>query len=124
MYLLGCSTNSGMRVGLVGTGYWARTVHGPSAATHPRLTFSGVWGRDAAKATEVAHSLGGRGYTDFDEFLRDVDALTFAIPPDVQAELALRAARSGKHVLLEKPIALSLGPALELEQAVENAGVA
>ena len=113
-----------MRVGVVGTGYWATTVHAPSIASHPRATFSGVWGRDTSKAVAVAPPLGGRAYSDFDAFLQDVDALTFAVPPDTQAELALRAARAGKHVLMEKPIALSPQAALELERAVTQAGVA
>lgn len=113
-----------MRVGLVGTGYWARNTHGPGAARHPRAELVGVWGRDSAKASAVAQELGGRGYTDYEEFLDDVDAVTFAVPPDVQAELALRAARRGKHLLLDKPVAFAVGPALELERAVADAAVA
>src|SRR5438105_5073497 len=96
-----------MRVGLVGTGYWATTIHGPSAAHHPRVEFVGVWGRDTAKAAEVARVFGVRAYaeSEFDALLDDVEALTFAVAPDAQAELAVRAAERGKHLLLEKPIA-------------------
>ena len=46
------------------------------------------------------------------------------MPPDVQAVIAARAARAGKHVLLEKPIATSEPAADELVRAVQDAGVA
>lgn len=113
-----------MRVGLVGTGYWARNTHGASAARHPRAQLVGVWGRDSAKATALAQEFGVGAYAEFEQLLDDVDALTFAVPPDVQAELALVAARRGKHLLLDKPIALAVEPALELERAVADARVA
>ena len=50
--------------------------------------------------------------------------MTFAVPPDVQAEIATRAAARGRHLLLEKPIATSVADALQLERAVADAGVA
>ena len=63
-----------MRIGLVGTGYWATAIHGPGAAGHPQMEFVGVWGRDAAKTAQAAHGLGVRAYSDFDALLDDVDA--------------------------------------------------
>jgi len=83
-----------------------------------------VWGRDPARAAEVAAELGTQPCTDLDALLRDVGALTYAVPPDVQAPIAVRAAQIGRHLLLEKPIALSLADALRLEQAVDEAHVA
>ncbi len=53
-----------------------------------------------------------------------MDGVAFGVPPDVQATIALRAARAGKHLLLEKPVALSLGQADDLVRAVDEAGVA
>ena len=53
-----------------------------------------------------------------------VDAVSFAVPPDVQAPLAIRAAEAGKHLLLEKPVALSVADADAVVTAVEKAGVA
>src|SRR5262249_33547378 len=114
---------SSLRIGLVGTGYWATVIHAASAAHHPGMDFVGVWGRDSAKAATVADGLGVRAYADFDALLDDVDALTFAIPPDAQAELATRAAQRGKHLLLEKPIASTVEAALRLEHAVAEANV-
>ena len=53
-----------------------------------------------------------------------MDAVAFAVPPHVQAPLAVRAAQAGKHLLLEKPIALSVDDADKLVAAVEAADVA
>ena len=50
-------------------------------------------------------------------FLDAVDAVAFAVPPDVQAPLAIRAAEAGKHLLLEKPVALSVSDADKLVAA-------
>jgi predicted dehydrogenase len=51
------------------------------------------------------------------------EAIAFAVPPDVQAELAVRAARAGLPVLLEKPIALELDHAERLASVIADNGV-
>jgi predicted dehydrogenase len=113
-----------MRFGLIGTGYWARSIHAMSAAAHPAVDFVGVWGRNRERATALADEFGVRAFDSIDDLLEQVEALTFAVPPDVQSEIALRAARSGKHMLLEKPIALSPEAAHDLERAVAANDVA
>ena len=107
-----------MRLGLIGTGYWARTVHARSALLHPSVELAGVWGRNHERAAQLADEFGIRRFDDVDRLIDEVEALTFAVPPDVQAEVALRAARRGKHLLLEKPIALTNEAARELERVV------
>src|SRR4051794_31658323 len=107
-----------MRVGLIGTGWWATTVHAPSLAEHPMVELVGVWGRDPARTAELSGACGARAYTDPDRLIDDVDALSFAVPPGVQADLAVRAAERGRHLLLEKPIATSLADARRLEEGV------
>jgi predicted dehydrogenase len=113
-----------MRVGLIGTGYWARTVHGASTNGHADAQLVGVWGRDAGRTAEAAEELQTTSFSSVEELLGQVDALTFAVPPDVQASIALQAARAGKHVLLEKPVATSAESARALEAAVDAARVA
>ena len=113
-----------MRIGLIGSGYWARTVHGASAARHAGIALVGVWGRDQGRTAEAAAELGTQRYGELGALIAEVEALTFAVPPDVQAPIALQAARAGKHLLLEKPVATSTSAALELEMAVTEAGVA
>jgi predicted dehydrogenase len=111
-------------MGLIGTGYWARVIHGASVVQHPRAELVGVWGRDAQKTSDAAAELGTRPFGDVDALLREVDALTFAVPPDVQAAIAIRAAEAGRHLLLEKPVAMSAEDARRLEAAVTDAQVA
>jgi len=113
-----------MRIGVVGTSYWTESVHGKAAAGSADWELTTVYGRDAEKAAVLAGKLGCAPTTDFDELLGAVDALVFAVPPDVQAPLALRAAAAGKHLLLEKPLALDRAQGAELVQAISTAGVA
>jgi predicted dehydrogenase len=113
-----------LRFGLAGTGYWAQVAHARALAAAPGVTFASVWGRDPEKASALASQHQAVAHADFDEFLADVDAVAFSIPPDVQAELATRAARAGRHLLLEKPVAISAAAADELAAAVATAGVA
>ncbi len=113
-----------MRFGLAGTGSWARSTHAPAIAATPGVTLDAIWGRDAAAASSLAAEYGATAFEDFGAFLGAVDAVTFAVPPHVQAPLATRAAEAGRHVLLEKPIALSVDDADQLVAAVESSGVA
>jgi predicted dehydrogenase len=113
-----------LRFGLVGTGYWARETHAPGIAAAEGATLAAVWGRDHAAVSALAATHGAVGFADFDAFLADVDAVSFSVPPDVQPALAMRAAAAGKHVLLEKPMALDAATADQLVAAVESSGVA
>jgi predicted dehydrogenase len=113
-----------MRFGLVGTGYWARITHAPALSTTAGVTLAAIWGRDPVAAQALAAGYGATAHTDFDAFLGSVDAVAFAVPPHVQVPLAIRAAEAGKHVLLEKPIALSAETADRVVAAIEKAGVA
>jgi len=112
-----------MRFGLAGTGYWAKITHAPALASTPGAELVAVWGRNPAAAAALAAEHGATAYEDFGAFLDNVDAVAFAVPPHVQAPLAIRAAEAGKHLLLEKPIALSAANADKLVAVVEEARV-
>jgi predicted dehydrogenase len=113
-----------LRFGLAGTGYWARITHAPALASTAGIELAAVWGRNVEAAAALAGSYHCAWYDNFDDFLASVDAVAFAIPPDIQAELAVRAARAGRHLLLEKPIATTEQAADVLTRAVQDAGVA
>lgn len=112
-----------MRFGLVGTGHWARTVHGAGLAVHPAVELAGVWGRDPDRTASVAAELGTAAARTFDELLDGVEAVAFAVPPAFQAPLATRAAGYGRHLLLDKPTALDPAAAHALADAATEAGV-
>ncbi|WP_419999538.1 Gfo/Idh/MocA family protein [Streptomyces boninensis] len=113
-----------MRIGLLGTGPWAEKAHAPALQTHPGVEFTGVWGRRPEAAKAVAESFGTRPYEDVHALFADCDAIAVALPPDVQAPLAVRAAEAGKHLLLDKPVATTAAGARQVAEAVARAGVA
>jgi predicted dehydrogenase len=113
-----------MRFGLLGTGPWADIAHAPALAAHPDAEFTGVWGRRPEAAAALAERHGTRAYEDVDALLADVDAVAIALPPDVQADLAVRAAAAGRHLLLDKPLATTTDAARKVADAAQAAGVA
>ncbi|GAA2086507.1 Gfo/Idh/MocA family oxidoreductase [Streptomyces albiaxialis] len=113
-----------MRFGLLGTGPWAERTHGPALAAHDDVELVGVWGRRTQAAEALAARLDTRAYADPDALFADCDAVAVALPPDVQAPLAVRAAQAGRHLLLDKPLATTVEGAREVTAAVERAGVA
>jgi predicted dehydrogenase len=113
-----------MRFGLAGTGYWARTTHAPALAATEGVEFAAVWGRNPQAAAGLAAEYRVTPYHDVSAFLAGIDAVSFAVPPDVQAAIATQAAQAGKHLLLEKPVALTEEAADGLVEAAEQAAVA
>jgi predicted dehydrogenase len=118
-----------LRTGLIGTGPWARLTHGPALTAVDGTTFAAVWGRDRQKTEGFVRELSREAETvvafdDIDAFLDAVDVVVFAVPPDIQQGIAIRAAGLGKHLLLEKPIARDLAAGLEVVGAIEDAGIA
>ncbi|MCS0636280.1 Gfo/Idh/MocA family oxidoreductase [Streptomyces sp. LP05-1] len=111
------------RIGLLGTGPWAGRTHAPALAAHPGVTFSGVWGRRPEAAAELAAAHSTRAYEDVDALFAASDAVALALPPDVQAPLAARAAAAGCHLLLDKPVATTVAGAREVAGAAAGAGV-
>jgi predicted dehydrogenase len=112
-----------LRVGLVGGGPWARRVHGPALVAHPGTALAGVWTRRPEAAHALATEFGARAYDGFDDLLDDVDAVAFAVPPQVQGELVPRAATAGRHVICEKPLARTVEGARAVVAAVRGSGV-
>lgn len=113
-----------MRFGLLGTGPWADRTHGPALAAHDDVELVGVWGRRPEAAEAQAARLGTRAYSDADALFAACDAVAIALPPDVQAPLAVRAAEAGCHLLLDKPVATTAEGAREVVEAAGRGGVA
>ncbi|MEV5953958.1 Gfo/Idh/MocA family oxidoreductase [Streptomyces sp. NPDC051987] len=113
-----------MRIGLLGTGPWARAAYAPALAGHGSLDFVGVWGRRPEAAAALAGEFGVRAYDDVDALFDAVDAVAVALPPVVQADLAVRAAAAGRHLLLDKPLALDAAEGRAVVEAAERARVA
>jgi predicted dehydrogenase len=117
---------SGRRPGavVVGTGFGCR-VHVP-ALRAAGFDVVALVGRDAERTARRAQRSGvAQSTADLSAALAlpGVDAVTIATPPSTHADLAIEAARAGKHVLCEKPFALDAREAAAMLDAVERAGV-
>jgi predicted dehydrogenase len=88
------------------------------------IEFVGVFGRNEVSLAAVCASSGIRPFTGLAELIENVDVVGFAVTPDAQGELALEAARAGRHLLLEKPIATTLHAARLLEAEVRSGQLA
>lgn len=106
-------------VGLIGAGPWARMAHAPMLARGPHTRLAGVWARRPESAAELGAPVFGK----IEELFDHCEAVAFCVPPAVQAEYGILAARAGKALLLEKPLADSLDNARRLADAVAEAGV-
>lgn len=113
-----------LRVGIVGAGPWARRVHAPGVHAHPGMRLAAVWSRRPDTAKALAYHYDADVADDYDALLDAVDAVAFAVPPAVQGELAVQAAREGKHLVLEKPLAGDVPSAEAVATAVRQSGVA
>jgi predicted dehydrogenase len=116
-------THTPIRVGLVGAGPWASLFHAEMWADSAHTRLSGIWSRNTEAADSLAMKHSSKSARSFDELLAESDVIAFAVAPAAQYSLALRAVEADKHVVLEKPIAHTLGHARELTTAVEQAGV-
>lgn len=117
------NSSSGLRWGILGTGM----IAGRFAADLPhsrtgRLAAVASRSADSAKAFATLH--GGEAVTGYDALLSrpDVDAVYISLPNALHHEWTLAALGAGKHVLCEKPMALSEAEAREMFVKAEAAG--
>jgi predicted dehydrogenase len=96
----------------------------PMLASAPGMSLAAVWTRRPAAAEALAHQHGAATAGSFDDLLAACDAVAFTVPADVQAPLAVAAARAGKHLLLEKPVGFTVADAEAVAAAADDAGVA
>jgi len=112
-----------LAVGLIGAGPWAQTVTGPVLAAGPQTRITGVWSRTPAHARDLASRLTAPAYDDVDALIESCDAVAISVVPGAQAELAIRAARAGKALLLEKPLGESVEQAKSIVDAIGEARI-
>lgn len=114
------------KVGVIGTAYAARSPL-PSFQTYPRTEVYAVTSAHLDRARDAAAKFGAaHAFDDYREMLAlpDLDAVYVAAPVNFHRDMVIEAAKAGKHVMCEKPIAMNAGEGREMVAAVENAGVA
>ena len=112
-----------LAIGLIGAGPWARMATGPMLAAGPQTRLCGVWSRTAAHAQELGAELRVRAFDDLDALLDTCAAVAIVVTPAAQPDFAIRAARAGKTLLLEKPLGEDVASAQRVVDAVEETGV-
>jgi len=113
-------------VGIVGTG-WVAGEHVKAFQSDPRCEVRGICGRDAGRTKAFAEGLGLKcpTFTDIDALLKQdgIDVVSICTPPNVHKDQALAVAGAGKHLLLEKAIAINVDEAKAIRDAVAKAEV-
>lgn len=113
--------SKGVRWGVIGLG-WFGEVHADNLAEMPDIELAALCTRRPERLDEIGDRLGvKRRYTDYRELLADPDVDVVSITTHINdhRDIAIDALRSGKHVLLEKPMASTVA---DCEQIVEAAG--
>jgi UDP-N-acetyl-2-amino-2-deoxyglucuronate dehydrogenase len=118
------SDERGFRVALVGCGRISRN-HFEALAAVDGLTLVAVADADGGRAREAGEAQGVPWFTSYEEMLARVpsDVVTIATPSGLHPAHGILAARTGRHVVTEKPMAISLDGADELVRACDAAGV-
>ena len=109
-----------MNIGILGSGNISGT-HARAASAIPGVTVTAVYGRNAERVERLARELGARGYADLDRFLqhRPMDIAAIGTPSGVHATHGIAAAERGLHVIVEKPIDVTVARAAALVAAAD-----
>jgi predicted dehydrogenase len=100
-----------VRLGIIGCGYVTEFRHLPALRHLSGVKLCALSDIDAPRLERVAGRFGVAGrYTDYRQLIEsgEVDAVAVCVPPQFHTEMALRSLDAGKHVFIEKPLALSL----------------
>lgn len=119
-------TTKPVRWGVLGVALIATGRALPPLAGSPHTDIAAIASRSEAKAKAAAQALGvPRAYGSYDELLADptIEAIYNPLPNHLHAEWTVRALQAGKHVLCEKPLALTGAEVERMQKAARNAGL-
>jgi predicted dehydrogenase len=119
-------SKSQVRVGVIGTSGWTEFAYLDNLRDFEHGEVVAISGRNVERLAEVAAKYGiEKTFADWQEMIwsGEIDAVIVASPDEVHHEMVLNAARAGLHVICEKPLAANAQQALEMLEAVTDAGV-
>ncbi len=102
-----------IKMGVVGVGHLGRK-HSEAMVEVEDVSLAGIYDIHTEAAEEVGRMLSCRVFESLDALLEDVDAVSVVVPTDRHHEVAAKALKAGKHVLIEKPITESLKEAEDI----------
>lgn len=111
-------------VGMLGCGSITQQRHAPEYAAREDVVIAGFYDPDQDRALAMAQKYGGKTYASPQDMLADpaIDAVSVCSPNHTHAEFSVAALNAGKHVLVEKPMALSLQETRAILEAEANSG--
>ena len=113
-----------IRVGIIGCGKIAQVRHIPEYAANPNTEVYGFYDINLARAEELAKQYGGKAFATYEELLADesIEAVSVCAANHVHAEITIAALKAGKHVLCEKPMAVTLPECEAMVAAAKESG--
>jgi predicted dehydrogenase len=115
-----------VRIGIVGTSWWADMMYLPSLKNHPGAQLVAICGRNPDRANEMASKYAiPHVFTDYRTMIEtlDLDAVVIAVPDDMHYPITMAALDARLHVLCEKPLALNADHARVMYEKAEAVGV-
>ena len=115
-----------LRFGVIGCGMMASQVHCPNLEAIPGCRSVAYCDLDEVKSKALLEKHGGDYITtDANRIFEDrsIDAVLIQVGPRFHPQLVQAAAKSGKHIFVEKPIAIELADAMETVRVVQESGV-
>lgn len=115
-----------VRVGMIGTSWWADGRLLPNLKSHPRATLAAICGRDPTRAAALAKKYDiPQVYDDYRAMLAHagLDAVVIAAPDDLHYAMTMAALDTGLHVVCEKPLANNAQQARQMYEKAEAAGL-
>ena len=109
---------SRLRAAVIGVGYLGN-FHAQKYAALDAVELVGVVDSNPARAAEVATACGCRAFSDYRELIGLVDAVSVVVPTQFHHQVALEFLQAGVHVLIEKPITVTIEQADELIAAAD-----
>lgn len=99
-----------LNIGILGCGKIAQVRHIPEYIANKDASIVGFFDADAPRTREIAAKFGGKAYSSAQELLADpaIDAVSVCVANFAHADLTIQALKAGKHVLCEKPMAITL----------------
>ena len=113
-----------IRIGIIGCGKIAQVRHIPEYAANPDAELRGFYDLNYERAHSLTEIYGGEAYTTVDTLIADpeIDAVSICAANFAHADLSIKALRAGKHVLCEKPMAVTLEECEAMVAEAEKAG--
>ena len=110
-----------LKIGIIGCGMITKERHAPEYYANENCKVVGFFDKDIQRAQAMAEKYGGVVCDSVDELLSmDLDAVSVCVANAMHAEIAIKALNAGKHVLCEKPMAVTLEQCEAMVEAAEK----